>query len=120
MDTATTYIYTYIHTLSLRDAHPVCLAVDALDHVARLQPGQVAVRQHQHAVVGAEVAAELLVDGGQVQAIPAERGHQSRHVTVLALACNAGADADDLVVHLGRYAGCGCEDRKSTRLNSSH
>src|SRR3546814_4520109 len=82
-------------------------AVDALDHIAGLQSGQFAVRQHQHAVVGAEVAAELLVDVGQVRAVPAERGHQGRRAAVLALERRAGADADDLVAHLGRHAGSG-------------
>src|SRR3546814_20483366 len=98
-DTATTEIYTYLHTLSLHDALPFWLQLfDGASHGAE---GQVApaFRSNGDTLAGAgeaierawqEVAAEAEADG-------------------------AGSDGDTGILGPGP-----APDRKSTRLNSSH
>src|SRR3546814_11770190 len=72
-DTATTEIYTYLHTLSLHDALPICLPPDRPRRARRLRP---------------------------------QPGQEVRK-------------AGRLPGHRGR-PGDRAQDRKSTRLNSSH
>src|SRR3546814_15132440 len=89
-DTATTKIYTYVHTLSLHDALPICDNLEQLDLVAevigvRLPPGR-------GELLGDELA-RLSFDSTLIGGIPPGKPETALPAW---------------------------RDRKSTRLNSSH
>src|SRR3546814_16586607 len=89
-DTSTTEIYTYLHPLSLHDALPICHYLHLVSRAQRLAGLQ--------AVEDAE-AFDRIVGERQVRREGFDR-----------VAGTHGADADAVRP----------EDRKSTRLNSSH
>src|SRR3546814_17306518 len=94
-DTATTEIYTYLHTLSLHDALPIWGADEA--------PGRPRRRRREFA-------------GCDDLHRPDACGHRLADIERPAV----GREADAVRAHhLGALAG-DMRDRKSTRLNSSH
>src|SRR3546814_17042302 len=75
-ETATTEIYTYLHTLSLRDALPIFVVAVADDR--RVQPPYAQRTQRGHADALAGVEAVRLRGAHVVQQAVAGRAHQHR------------------------------------------
>src|SRR3546814_17832428 len=101
-DTATTEIYTYLHTLSLHDALPIytikVMARDNVLHPQQKQFFQMALPEIFEGLTHSIADSEETIPGKEVARIAAL---EMREVRAL---CDAGILAD----------------RKSTRLNSSH
>src|SRR3546814_15255440 len=127
-DTATTEIYTYVHTLSLHDALPICDAncpyCNAFWEAARpwVDSGKVQLR---HILVGiikddspAKAAAILGAPDRSAALLTNERQFGQGGITP---AKSVPADVRKILDdNLALMASTGFRDRKSTRLNSSH
>src|SRR3546814_14070191 len=110
-DTATTEIYTYLHTLSLHDALPICKSVTALlREVLYNQPAQLLDSDADNKVVDADAALQVL---GQDHVA---FGYLTTTITVID---RDRAAVEEKVRAVERIVN-GLGDRKSTRLNSSH
>src|SRR3546814_20143111 len=100
-DTATTHIYTYLHTLSLHDALPIWIAIGIVKSLyIATKPGRDAKASDKPVQV--HLYARLVAIGKAVD-----------DARAVGLHLRDGAErAIQFGIHL--------EDRKSTRLNSSH
>src|SRR3546814_3608719 len=108
-DTATTEIYTYLHTLPLHDALPICQRAVAVGRRLSVHPDAGGGRG------GCGLGAVLIA--------PIERTAQTGSTNADLLARLAGGEAvgeGHWLIADRQTSGRGRLDRKSTRLNSSH
>src|SRR3546814_12815543 len=96
-DTATTEIYTYVHTLSLHDALPICLA-----RARGADDGDL--------LAGGDLEVEIVEDDERSVAL--HHRFEVHHRLVVHRLTSSGTSAS---IRSGAL-----RDRKSTRLNSSH
>src|SRR3546814_20634048 len=105
-DTATTEIYTYLHTLSLHDALPIL----------HLQPATRAAVGAFESVAPLRLQAQRGPSGIAIDAVAVPH----THVAALAFAAGRAERRAPSATASTVAAAASMRDRKSTRLNSSH
>src|SRR3546814_6541142 len=120
-DTATTEIYTYLHTLSLHDALPICRQPDA---VAQLQDRA----RYRIPRYGGDAADRQF--GLDARAADRDRGDLGGYSRAHARTLwghdrdsgfhDAGLEGRPIARGVARRGPAGAPDRQGTRLNSSH